>query len=236
MNDVALPAEERRRVVIENVTPGVDAGRFPIKRCRGDRVAVTADCFCDGHDAVFAMLRYRRESATSWHETPMQHSGQDRFAGQFEVDSLRTWRYGIVAWVDRFRSWRHEFERWEQPGDVRLAAIAGAALIDELATRTADDDRTRLLEWAGPIGNATPCIACSRPIRSITFQMQASAPTPCISCAIMLICISQGAESARAMIALFTLERTLYELRYELDNRPDALGVPLRGLLDMVRP
>jgi maltose alpha-D-glucosyltransferase/alpha-amylase len=38
----------------------------------------------------------------------------------------------------------------------------------------------------------------------------------------------------RALIELFTLERTLYELRYELDNRPELIGVPLRGLLEPV--
>ncbi|ABA57343.1 trehalose synthase [Nitrosococcus oceani ATCC 19707] len=38
-------------------------------------------------------------------------------------------------------------------------------------------------------------------------------------------------EQAHDLITLFTLEKALYELRYELDNRPAWVEVPLRGLL-----
>ena len=47
----------RRRVVIEAVTPEVDAGRFPAKRAVGETVTVEADVFADGHDQVAATLR-----------------------------------------------------------------------------------------------------------------------------------------------------------------------------------
>jgi maltose alpha-D-glucosyltransferase/alpha-amylase len=39
--------------------------------------------------------------------------------------------------------------------------------------------------------------------------------------------------AARPMLELFELEKALYELRYELSNRPDWVGVPLAGLLAM---
>jgi maltose alpha-D-glucosyltransferase/alpha-amylase len=46
-------------------------------------------------------------------------------------------------------------------------------------------------------------------------------------------CSSYPADEshAEALIALFTLEKALYELRYELQNRPDWLNVPVKGLL-----
>jgi starch synthase (maltosyl-transferring) len=47
------------RVVIENVSPSVDHGRFPVKRVAGETVAVEADVFTDGHDAVCAWLLHR---------------------------------------------------------------------------------------------------------------------------------------------------------------------------------
>jgi hypothetical protein len=46
----------KKRVVIENVRPQIEGGRFPIKRAVGEKVTVTADIFSDGHDAVSAML------------------------------------------------------------------------------------------------------------------------------------------------------------------------------------
>ncbi|PZP56966.1 MAG: hypothetical protein DI596_09730 [Azospira oryzae] len=33
------------------------------------------------------------------------------------------------------------------------------------------------------------------------------------------------------LLELFVLEKALYELRYEMDNRPDWVGIPVRGLL-----
>jgi len=49
-------------VVIENVRPEVDAGRFPIKRVVGESVLVRADVFADEHDALVVILLYRPES------------------------------------------------------------------------------------------------------------------------------------------------------------------------------
>ncbi len=42
----------RIRVVVGNLQPAVDGGRFPIRRIVGDSVVVETDCFADGHDVV----------------------------------------------------------------------------------------------------------------------------------------------------------------------------------------
>ena len=44
------PGEGRNRVIIEEVQPVVDCGRYPACRILGDRVTVTAAIFGDGHD------------------------------------------------------------------------------------------------------------------------------------------------------------------------------------------
>ena len=62
----------RRRVVIEAVRPEIDAGRFPIKRCAGDRVVVEADVFADGHDALAALVLHRPAGDGEWREEPME--------------------------------------------------------------------------------------------------------------------------------------------------------------------
>jgi starch synthase (maltosyl-transferring) len=46
------PTEGRRRVIIEEVQPTIDAGRYPAKRVIGDTVKVTAAIFSDGHDHI----------------------------------------------------------------------------------------------------------------------------------------------------------------------------------------
>jgi maltose alpha-D-glucosyltransferase/alpha-amylase len=42
------------------------------------------------------------------------------------------------------------------------------------------------------------------------------------------------ATHGRQLIALFTLEKALYELRYEMDNRPEWIRVPLDGLYSIL--
>jgi maltose alpha-D-glucosyltransferase/alpha-amylase len=44
-----------------------------------------------------------------------------------------------------------------------------------------------------------------------------------------------GPEALKAgtgLLGLFELEKALYELRYELGNRPGWAGIPLQGILD----
>jgi maltose alpha-D-glucosyltransferase/alpha-amylase len=38
-----------------------------------------------------------------------------------------------------------------------------------------------------------------------------------------------------ALIELFILEKALYEIRYELDHRPDWAVIPLQGVLELVK-
>lgn len=42
-------------------------------------------------------------------------------------------------------------------------------------------------------------------------------------------------EAQQGLLSLFELEKALYELRYELDNRPDWVGIPLAGILGLAR-
>jgi len=37
------------------------------------------------------------------------------------------------------------------------------------------------------------------------------------------------------LLDLFLLEKVLYEVRHELDNRPDWVVIPLRGLLSLLQ-
>jgi maltose alpha-D-glucosyltransferase/alpha-amylase len=42
-------------------------------------------------------------------------------------------------------------------------------------------------------------------------------------------------EQLRTLLDAFLLEKALYEVRYELNNRPDWLQVPVKGILSLVR-
>jgi maltose alpha-D-glucosyltransferase/alpha-amylase len=44
----------------------------------------------------------------------------------------------------------------------------------------------------------------------------------------------EDAAQAEALIKLFVVEKALYEINYELNHRPDWLGIPLRGVLALL--
>jgi maltose alpha-D-glucosyltransferase/alpha-amylase len=47
--------------------------------------------------------------------------------------------------------------------------------------------------------------------------------------------VPADAASFRTLLDLFLIEKALYELRYEISNRPDWVAIPLRGLLELTK-
>ncbi len=153
-NDGKPPA----RIVIEDVRPTVDCGRFPVKRSAGDVVRVSATVFTHGHEVVGAAVRYRRSGVSKWSETVMwpDPDGPDRFAGEFVVGEPGLWEYGVVAWVDRIATWRGELRRHVEGGqtdlDAELAEGARLLGVDSLGVEDAlaSEASNRDAPTAGP--------------------------------------------------------------------------------------
>jgi maltose alpha-D-glucosyltransferase/alpha-amylase len=47
--------------------------------------------------------------------------------------------------------------------------------------------------------------------------------------------VPADAASFRTLLDLFLIEKALYELRYEIANRPDWIAIPLSGLLELAK-
>src|SRR5262247_4914876 len=147
----------RSRAVIENVKPEIDCGRFPAKRTVGESMTVEADIFADGHDALLAVLLYRKEGASTWMETPMQPLVNDRWRGMFEVNELGNFYYTLRAWVDRFESWRRGFAKKVEAGQAAaLDLLAGAELVEQAAKNAAGEDSKSLIRFAATLGGDKP--------------------------------------------------------------------------------
>jgi len=46
--------------------------------------------------------------------------------------------------------------------------------------------------------------------------------------------IPAAASQRDALLQLFVLDKALYELNYELNNRPDWVRIPLRGIFELL--
>ncbi|MCL5743319.1 MAG: alpha-1,4-glucan--maltose-1-phosphate maltosyltransferase [Acidobacteria bacterium] len=141
--------ELRRRAIISGVKPETDCGRVAIIRRTGESVAVEADVFADGHDAVSCLLLYKREGAAAWEEIRMAPLPNDRWKAEFPVGAPGRYVYTIEAWVDSFRTWRRDFSKRVEAGqDVSVDLLIGARLLEEAAGRAEAPDRERLHAWA----------------------------------------------------------------------------------------
>jgi starch synthase (maltosyl-transferring) len=155
------PVEGRRRVVIEEVRPQVDCGRYPAKRILGDVVTVAAAVFGDGHDHVAGRLLYRHFSEKDWRSTPLTPLTNDLWTVTFTVDKLGDWLYTLEAWVDHFDTWCADLRKRlaAQPTpdspipptesqNIPLALQSGAILLHQAAQRAKGSDAELLAEAA----------------------------------------------------------------------------------------
>jgi starch synthase (maltosyl-transferring) len=138
MSGLPEAAELRRTVVIEEVAPAVDGGRYPVKREQGETVEVSADIFKEGHEVLVAFLRYRRTGERRWRERPMRLVDNDRWAGSFVLDANARYEFTIEALADPFRSWRVDLDKRLAAGqDVASELREGAMLVEAAALRAA---------------------------------------------------------------------------------------------------
>jgi starch synthase (maltosyl-transferring) len=143
------PAEGRKRVIIEEVKPQVDCGRYPTKRILGDEVTITAAVFGDGHDHVAGRLLYRHHTEREWRSVPLTALTNDLWSASFTVDKLGDWIYTLEAWVDHFATWcadlRKRVAAQSDPTnttaqDIPLALRTGAALLAQIVGRAQKGD------------------------------------------------------------------------------------------------
>src|SRR4051794_28875578 len=137
------------RVAVERVTPELDGGRFPIKRIVGDVLEVEADIFCDGHEKLAAVVKYRQRDDEAWQEAPMRLVDNDRWAGRFPLTRNTRYLYTVEAWRDLYASWRVEVtKKHDADVPITLELIEGRRLIEKAAEHAKGEDATRLGDLA----------------------------------------------------------------------------------------
>ncbi|HEX6711170.1 MAG TPA: maltotransferase domain-containing protein, partial [Rubrobacter sp.] len=126
-------------VIIENVYPELDCGRYLVKREVSDFFEVWADLFKEGHDVLAAVLKYREKGASEWNETPMRLHENDRWTGGFTLTKNTRYEYTIEAWMDDFETWRSELGKKVDAGQhVELELIEGRSLVEDAYSRSQD--------------------------------------------------------------------------------------------------
>jgi starch synthase (maltosyl-transferring) len=133
------------RILLQDVQPQVDCGRYAAKATLGERVPVSATIARDGHEQLRAVVRYRRAGARRWFERPLVPVGNDRWEGDFVVTELGRWQLTVAAWSDPYATWVDELDRKIAAGQSDLAgelsegeALFGEGDVEEWRLRAGD--------------------------------------------------------------------------------------------------
>jgi starch synthase (maltosyl-transferring) len=143
--DLPAAADLKRTIVIENVAPTVDGGRYPLKREVGAVLEVSADIFKEGHDVLVAFLLYRRLDERGWREVPMRHVDNDRWSGTLTLAQNARYVYTLEALADPFRTWLVDLgKRVDASQDVASELTEGTELVRAAARRARGEHRAAL--------------------------------------------------------------------------------------------
>ena len=145
--------EGHRRVSIDNVSPEIDCGYYPIKRIINEQIKVEADIFADGHDKVNAVLLHRekrkgRGKDKKWQEIPMSFIENDHWTGSFQTDATGDYEYTIEAWVDHFATWQYGLKKkYDDSQPIKTELLIGAQMMEEAVSRASGPHKKKLKGW-----------------------------------------------------------------------------------------
>ncbi len=145
----------RNRVIIENIQPEIDCGRYFIKRIVGEQVDVRADIFSDGHDALRASLWYKHDAQKQWTEVFMQEHPNDLWTASFIVEKKGFYSYKVEAWVDHLLTWLKGFrKKYEDGQHMGVELQIGSKLLRQTAKSYAKTKGAKLTQLAGVLDGA----------------------------------------------------------------------------------
>ncbi len=138
-----------RRVVINQVYPVIDGGRYPVKRVVGESIKVDADIFADGHDRISAVLEWRYEEGP-WQVVRMIPLGNDRWQAGFVASAVGRYAYRLRGWVDPYLTWRAHVKSF-LAAHVEISAVVwleGISRVRDIAKEVPSRRVARALrEW-----------------------------------------------------------------------------------------
>jgi len=144
-------------VVVENLDPCIDGGRYAIKRVIGQELKVSADIFKQDNDQISANLKWRKVTSADWNQTPMRPTENDRWEGVCLFVENALHEFTIEAWEDHFKSWQVEYSKKYGAGNTNLRNELDVAsiLVQRAAERaTRNQDKERLALFSKQLKNA----------------------------------------------------------------------------------
>src|SRR5690606_35763980 len=101
----------RKRVIITNISPQIEDGKFPAKATINEHIILSADIFADGHDEVAARVLVKHEKDRIWKDLSLKLIVNDHWEGVFIPDRIGFYHFKIHAWPDHFKTWQKGLQK-----------------------------------------------------------------------------------------------------------------------------
>lgn len=146
----------RKRVIITNVTPQIDCGKYPAKGVLQEAFLISADIFTDGHDEVDASVLIKYGKERGWKEFPLKLINNDHWELFFFPDRLGMYQFQIQAWVNHFETWKKGLVKKHEAGqDISVELRIGAELIAAAAAEAPAKERKSVLGYSQKLISAS---------------------------------------------------------------------------------
>lgn len=167
------------RVVVTQLSPEVEGGRFPAKAVTGDPVVVRARVFADGHDVVRAHLNW--QDAHGQHTgLPMPPTGNDWFQVAVPPGPAGLARYQVTGFVDELATWQAGAAKKLGAGVLDLVdRLQGAECLERARARMPQAQRplAEMARWWRAPRPRTPAQLASRLGQVATLAAALGAPS-----------------------------------------------------------
>ncbi len=139
--------QAQSRVIIENVRPNLENGRFYAKGVFNDPFTVTADIYADGHDVINAHLLFKQSSKKKWNEVPFNFLGNDAWSATFILDARDYFDYKVEAWIDYALTWHHGLvKKVDAKVDVTVELNDGIVHLDFLLAQKLNKEQKEFVK------------------------------------------------------------------------------------------
>jgi len=170
---------------VVDVSPVVEAGRWPAKAAVGEAVPIQATVFREGHDAVAATAVLVDPDGRDHAKALMVDiaPGLDRYEARLVPDRPGRWGFRVEGWSDPYGTWSHDAPLKVEAGvDVELMLAEGARLLERAAeplvgaaATTLTDAATALRDGARPaqarlaagLTDAVRAVLAEHPVREL---------------------------------------------------------------------
>ena len=133
------------RVIIEDVSPQINGGLFPVKRVIDEMVNIKATVICDGHDVILAGVLYKHKSQKKWTEVRMNPGNDDEWTGAFNVSKQGETEFYIEGWVDYALNWQQGIIKKINDGQhVKPELLEGAEYLSSILKKSTKKDAEAL--------------------------------------------------------------------------------------------